>query len=49
VSLDTAAARHVGPATQFPLLSLSTQDGGTLTYTQTGAAVPSMHQRWSTI
>ncbi|RYD24943.1 MAG: DUF1552 domain-containing protein, partial [Verrucomicrobiaceae bacterium] len=41
VSLDYLAARHVGSATRFPLLSLRTQDGGgSLTYTSTGAGVP---------
>jgi len=43
VSLDMAAAKHAGSATRFPLLSLSTQDGGTLTHTATGAAVPALH------
>ena len=41
VSLDYLAAKHVGTATRFPLLSLRTQDGGSaLTYTATGASVP---------
>ncbi len=41
VSLDYVAAKHVGNATRFPLLSLRTQDGGTaLTYTSSGAAIP---------
>lgn len=41
ISLDYAAARHVGNATRFPLLSLRTDDGGSaLTYTATGASVP---------
>lgn len=41
VSLDYLAARHVGGATRFPLLSLRTHEGGSgLTYTGTGAAVP---------
>ncbi len=45
VSLDYLAARHVGTATRFPLLSLSTQDGGTsLTYTATGAGVPALYK-----
>jgi len=39
VSLDFLASRHVAGATRFPLLSLSTVDGG-LTYTSTGAGVP---------
>jgi hypothetical protein len=42
VSLDFLAARHVGGATRFPLLSLSTLEGGGLTYTATGASVPSL-------
>ena len=42
VSLDFLASRHVGGATRFPLLSLSTIDGGGLTYTSTGAGVPSL-------
>ena len=41
VSLDYLAAKHVGNATRFPLLSLRTQDGGSaLTYTTSGAGVP---------
>ncbi len=45
VSLDYLAARQVGSATRFPLLSLSTQDGGTaLTYTATGAGIPSLNR-----
>ena len=43
VSLDMVAAQHVGTATRFPLLSLSTQDGGALTHTATGAGVPPLH------
>ena len=42
VSLDFLAARHVGGATRFPLLSLSTIEGGGLTYTSTGAGVPAL-------
>ncbi len=43
VSLDYIAAKHVGNATRFPLLSLRTQDGGAeLTYTASGASVPSL-------
>jgi hypothetical protein len=42
VSLDFLAARHVAGATRFPLISLSTVDGGPLTYTATGAPVPSV-------
>lgn len=44
VSLDFLAAKHTNNATRFPFLSLSTQDGGKLTYTSTGAAVPSLYQ-----
>ena len=44
VSLDFLAARQVAGATRFPLLSLSTVDGGPLTYTATGAPVPSLHK-----
>ena len=45
VSLDYLAAKHAGSATRFPLLSLSTQDGGTaLTYTATGAGVPALYK-----
>jgi len=40
VSMDYLAARHVGTATRFPLLTLKTDDGGTsLTFTQSGASV----------
>jgi hypothetical protein len=42
VSLDVAAAKHVGNATRFPLLTLSTQEGGSLTHTATGASIPSL-------
>jgi hypothetical protein len=42
VSLDFLASRHVGGATRFPLLSLSTIEGGGLTYTSTGAGVPAL-------
>ena len=41
VSLDFLASRHVAGATRFPLLSLSTADGG-LTYTPTGAGIPAL-------
>ena len=45
VSLDSVAAKHVGNATRFPLLSLGTQDGGTsLTYTSSGAGVPALYK-----
>jgi len=42
VSLDFLASRHVAAATRFPLLSLSTLESGGLTYTATGASVPSL-------
>jgi len=45
VSLDFLAGRHVGSATRFPLLSLSTQDSGSsLTYTATGAGIPALNK-----
>lgn len=45
VSLDFVAAKHVGNATRFPLLSLSTIEGGTtLTYTSSGAGVAPWHK-----
>jgi len=44
VSLDFLAAKHVGSATRFPLLSLSTQEGGTLTHTASGASVPTLYK-----
>jgi Protein of unknown function (DUF1552) len=44
VSLDVVAAKRVGSATRFPLLSLSTQDSGTLTHTASGASVPALHK-----
>lgn len=42
ISLDFLAARHVGNATRFPLLALSTQDGTALTHTPGGARVPGL-------
>lgn len=42
VSLDFIAAKHVGSATRFPLLSLSTQDASPLTHTPSGANVPAL-------
>ncbi|MBA3935913.1 MAG: DUF1552 domain-containing protein [Planctomycetes bacterium] len=43
VSLDYVAARQVGNATRFPLLTLRTSEGGSaLTYTATGASVSPM-------
>lgn len=44
VSLDFLAARHATSATRFPLLNLSTVEGGPLTYTSTGAPVPSHYK-----
>ena len=44
VSLDYVAAKHVGPATRFPLLTLSTQDGSPLTHTASGAGVPALYK-----
>jgi len=45
VSLDFVAAKYVGNATRFPLLSLATHDGGNaLTYTMSGAGVPAFHK-----
>jgi hypothetical protein len=45
VSLDFVAAKHVGNATRFPLLSLATHDGSNaLTYTSSGASVPSLYR-----
>jgi hypothetical protein len=42
VSLDYIAAQHVAGETRFPLLNLSTLDSSPLTYTTTGAGVPSL-------
>ncbi len=44
VSLDYLAAKHVGSATRFPLLTLSTLDGSPLTYTPSGAGIPALSQ-----
>jgi len=44
ISLDTLVAKHVGAATRFPLLSLSTQEGGSLTHTASGAGVPTLYK-----
>ena len=41
VSMDFLAGQHVGTATRFPILSLSTDNGG-LTFTQSGAGIGSM-------
>src|SRR6185295_18551073 len=42
VSLDTLAARHVGNATRYPFLTLSTEDSFPLTHTASGAGVIGM-------
>jgi len=42
VSMDYLAAQQVAGATRFPLLTLSTLEGSPLSYTATGAAIPSM-------
>jgi hypothetical protein len=42
VSLDFVAAKHVGSATRFPLLSLSTLEASPLTHTASGAGVPAL-------
>jgi hypothetical protein len=42
VSLDFLAAQHVGAATRFPLLALSTANGSPLTHTPSGAGIPAM-------
>src|SRR5438876_7359489 len=42
VSLDYVAAKHVGNATRFPLLTLSTQEGSPLTHTSSGAGIPAL-------
>src|ERR1700679_47124 len=42
VSLDFVAAKHVGSATRFPLLTFSTLDGSPLTHAASGAAVPAL-------
>lgn len=44
ISLDCLAAKQVGTATRFPLLSLSTQEGGALTHTSNGARVLALYQ-----
>ena len=42
VSMDYLAAKHVGTATRFPLLTLCTDDGGArLSYSHSGAAISS--------
>jgi len=44
ISLDVAAAKHVGNAARFPLLSLSTMEGGSLAHTATGAPMPALYR-----
>lgn len=44
VSLDYLAAKHVGNATRFPLLSLGTDDAFPLTHTPSGASVPGLNK-----
>jgi len=43
IALDYLAAQHVGTATRYPLLSLSSDDSGGLTYSQSGAPVRAQH------
>lgn len=43
VAMDYLAAKHVGTATRFPLLSLSSDDAGGLTYSHSGAPVRAQH------
>ena len=42
VSMDVVASQHVGGATRFPLMTLSTLDASPLSYTPTGAGIPAM-------
>jgi hypothetical protein len=42
VSMDYIAAKHVGSATRFPLLTLSTLDASPLTHTPSGASIPAL-------
>lgn len=42
VSMDYIAAKHVGSATRFPLLTLSTLDSSPLTHTPSGASIPAL-------
>ncbi len=44
VSLDYLAAKHLGNVTRFPFITLSTQDSGTLTHAENGAAVPALNK-----
>ena len=40
VSMDVVASKQVAGATRFPFMTLSTQDGSPLSYTDTGAGIP---------
>jgi hypothetical protein len=42
VSMDVVAAKHVAGATRFPMLALATLNGSPLSYTETGANIPSL-------
>jgi len=42
VSMDMVASQHVAGATRFPLMTLSTLGGSPLSYTPTGAGIPSL-------
>jgi hypothetical protein len=44
VSLDYLASRHVGSATRFPLLTLSSHEGSPLTHTASGAGIPALYK-----
>ncbi|NBV22757.1 MAG: DUF1552 domain-containing protein [Proteobacteria bacterium] len=44
VSLDYVAAKHIGNATRFPLLTLSTQEGSPLTHNASGAGIPALYK-----
>jgi hypothetical protein len=44
VSLDVVAARHVGTATRFPMLTMATDDGPGLSYTTSGAGIPPLQR-----
>lgn len=44
ISVDFLAAQHVGAATRFPLLSLSTANGSPLTHTSSGAGISAIEK-----
>ncbi|MBA3699772.1 MAG: DUF1552 domain-containing protein [Planctomycetes bacterium] len=44
ISLDVLAAKHVGTATRFPLLTMATDDGPGLSYTASGAGIPPLQR-----